>query len=170
MTFQNDPIRKITFEDQFPFLLVPDEMLSEVIFRCQEGPRLLLALDSFFPPDLISYLEQVLEINRLLPPLSGFPIHSSDCGMYHSGSIQSGSCANNILPLLLTQLGGLRIDRCLWFSHLDYRQTTDRESFLHADYTSEAREIGREGGTFLYHPYNDRGLGMTFRTHLERIS
>lgn len=69
MTFQNDPIRKITFEDQFPFLLVPDEMLSEVISRCQEGPRLLLALDSFFPPDLISYLEQVLEINRLLPSL-----------------------------------------------------------------------------------------------------
>ena len=125
MTFQNDPIRKITFEDQFPFLLVPDEMLSEVISRCQEGPRLLLALDSFFPPDLISYLEQVLEINRLLPPLSGFPIHSSDCGMYHSGSIQSGSCANNILPAVseLTAVSGSHIS-------ITGRPRTEKASFM----------------------------------------
>ena len=50
----------------------------------------------------------------------------------------------------MIQLGGLQIDQRLWFSRLEYTQTTARENLLLTEYTTEAQEIGRQGGIFLH--------------------
>lgn len=169
MTRNNSNIRKITFAEHSPFLLVPPDMLTEVIACCQEGPKLLLSLNGFFPPDLISYLGQVLEINRHLPPVSpallrnqstAFP--PEDHALFHSDAevLTDTSASDEILSLMLIQLSSMHIDRQLWFSRLKYELTEGNETALLAQYTPGAQEIrqeiGLKGGTFIYRPAEER--------------
>lgn len=143
MNRQNEIIREITFPKQDTLILVPPDMLAQVITCCQKEPAPVFALDEFFPPDLMKYLEQVLETNRHLPLFSSvLPKELPDgCGVMPS---------DEVFSLILTQLSGLRIDRRLWFSRLEYAQTPGRGNLLLTEYTQEAREIGRKGGVFLY--------------------
>lgn len=139
MTTQDGIPREITFTEHKPFLIIPPDMLAESITRCQSGPETLFSLKQFFPPDLVNYLRQVLEINRHLPQFTDHsPFGRTD--------------QNELLSLMLTQLGSLRVDRQLWFSKLNYTCSAKNEGMLHAGYTKEARKIGLEGGTFLYRP------------------
>ena len=66
MNKQSETIREITFAERDTLILVPPKMLEQVISCCQKGPRLRIALDEFYPPDLVEYLRQVLETNRHL--------------------------------------------------------------------------------------------------------
>lgn len=169
MTRTNSTIREITFAEHTPFLLVPPDMLAEVIARCQEGPELLLSLNGFFPADLVNYLGQVLEINRNLPPISpallgtqstAFPPENH--ALFHSGAkvLTDTSASDEILSLMLIQLSSMHIDRQLWFSRLKYELTEGNETALLAQYTPGAQEIrqeiGPKGGTFIYRPAEER--------------
>lgn len=169
MTRTNSTIREITFTEHTPFLLVPPDMLAEVIARCQEGSELLLSLNGFFPADLVNYLGQVLEINRNLPPISpallgtqstAFPPENH--AFFHSGAkvLTDTSASDEILSLMLIQLSSMHIDRQLWFSRLKYELTEGNETALLAQYTPGAQEIrqeiGLKGGTFIYRPAEER--------------
>lgn len=115
---------------------------------CRKAPEALVVLDEFFPPGLREYLMQVLEANRHLPLFSGsiLPAGHTSGDTPFSGTEN----ADDLFALILLQLSGLKIDRRLWFSELEYEQTPDRIRFLHMKYTPEARDISREGGLFLY--------------------
>ncbi len=148
MNRQNQKIREITFSGQDAMLLIPPGMLKETVVLCRKAPEALVVLDEFFPPGLREYLMQVLEANRHLPLFSGsiLPAGHTSGDTPFSGTEN----ADDLFALILLQLSGLKIDRRLWFSELEYKQTPDRIRFLHMKYTPEARDISREGGLFLY--------------------
>lgn len=147
MNRQNQKIREITFSGQDAMLLIPPVMLKEAVALCRKSPEALLILDEFFPTGLREYLMQVLEANRHLSLFSGSILPAG----HTSGDspIPGSECADDLFALILLQLSGLKIDRRLWFSELEYGQTPDRIRFLHMKYTPEARDISREGGLFL---------------------
>lgn len=150
MNRQNQKIREITFSRQDAMLLIPPGMLKETVVRCRKSPEALIFLDEFFPPGLRDYLMKVLEANRHLPLFSHsvFRAGHASCDTPFPG-VQS---EDNFFALILLQLSGLRIDRRLWFTELQYEREPDRSSLLHMKYTPEARKISQEGGLFLYQP------------------
>lgn len=137
MNRQNETIREITFADEDTFILIPPDMLAQVITCCQKEPEPVFVLDEFFPPDLMKYLGQVLETNQRLPLFS----HGCPC---------KGAPDDDFFAFILIQLSGLQIDRKLWFARLEYTLAPDRRKLLRTEYTQEARRIGQEGGIFLY--------------------
>ena len=151
MNRQNQKIREITFSGQDAILLIPPGMLKEAVALCRKSPEALLILDEFFPTGLREYLMQVLDANRHLPIFSGsiLPAGHTSCNSSGDSPIPGSECADDLFALILLQLSGLKIDRRLWFSELEYGQTPDRIRFLHMKYTPEARDISREGGLFL---------------------
>lgn len=149
MNKQSETIREITFAERDTLILVPPKMLEQVISCCQKGPRLRIALDEFYPPDLVEYLRQVLETNRHLS-LDSLRSLSGTSRLPLGCACEGMPGMDEIFMLSMIQLGGLQIDQRLWFSRLEYTQTTARENLLLTEYTTEAQEIGRPGGIFLH--------------------
>lgn len=152
MNSQNKAIREITFTEQDTLILVPPKMLEQVISCCQKGPQSRFALDEFYPPDLMEYLRQVLETNRHLPLFSPDSLRtlSGTSRLSHDCACEDIPWMDEIFMLSVIQLGSLRIDQRPWFSRLEYTQTTAKENLLLTEYTTEAQEIGRQGGIFLH--------------------
>lgn len=154
MNRQGQKIWNITFEPHEAPLFIPPEMLEEVISGCRKGKETLLGLDRFFPEGLVAYLEQVLDMNRhLIVPLREGSENRTGTSWY------SG---DEVFSFILLQLGGLRINRRLWFSQLRYTGMPNQDHILFAGYTQEAQKISREGGLFLYQPKNHKKSRVSF--------